>query len=62
VHRFKNVGTTTGRLLEWSLPGGMDRYFMAISNVAGRDGLSREQALEIGQQFDTTFCPGAGAR
>src|SRR5262249_32496010 len=26
VHRFKNVGSITGRMLGWSLPGGQDHY------------------------------------
>jgi len=55
VHRFRNAGTTTVRMLECSLPGGLDRYFEAISDLAARDGLTREQAMEIGKQFDTGF-------
>src|SRR5262252_10643488 len=31
VHRFKNVGDTTARMLDWGLPGGQDHYFKAIS-------------------------------
>ena len=27
VHRFKNIGETTGCMLDWSLPGGHDQYF-----------------------------------
>ena len=34
VHRFKNVGDTTARMLDWSLPGGQDRYFKAVSELA----------------------------
>jgi cupin domain len=26
VHRFRNVGETTARLLDWTLPGGQDHY------------------------------------
>ena len=32
VHRFKNVGDTTARMLDWSLPGGQDHYFKATPN------------------------------
>jgi mannose-6-phosphate isomerase-like protein (cupin superfamily) len=46
VHRFRNVGTTRARLLEWSLPGGLDDYFRAISDLAAWDAL-REQAMEM---------------
>src|SRR5262249_55326299 len=31
VHRFKNVGDAIARMLDWSLPGGQDHYFKAIS-------------------------------
>jgi mannose-6-phosphate isomerase-like protein (cupin superfamily) len=34
VHRFKNVGNTTGCMLDLSLPGGQDHYFKAISELA----------------------------
>jgi len=34
VHRFKNIGDTTARMLDWSLPGGQDHYFKAISDLA----------------------------
>jgi len=33
VHRFKNVGGITGRMLAWSLPGGQDHYLKAISDL-----------------------------
>ena len=47
VHRFRNVGTTRARLLEWSLPGGLDHYFSGISDLAARDAFIREQAMEM---------------
>lgn len=34
VHRFRNVGDTTGCLLDWTLPSGQDRYLVAISELA----------------------------
>jgi len=34
VHRFRNVGDTTACMLDWSLPGGQDQYFKAISDLA----------------------------
>ena len=33
VHRFKNIGDTTARMLDWSLPGGQDHYLKAISEL-----------------------------
>ena len=55
VHRFKNVGDTTGRMLDWSLPGGHDHYFKAISELGASGGLTGEKVMEINEQFDTKF-------
>src|SRR4029077_2394818 len=38
VHRFKNVGETTARMLDWSLPGGQAPYSQALSQHAPRRG------------------------
>ena len=55
VHRFKNVGDTTARLLDWSLPGGQDHYFKAIANLAPDDGFTGEKVMAISKKFDTNF-------
>ena len=55
VHRFKNVGDTTGRMLDWSLPGGQDLYFKAISDLAASDGFTGQKVMEISRKFDTNF-------
>ena len=55
VHRFKNVGDTTGCMLDWSLPGGQDHYFKAISELAAGDGFTGEKVMEINKKFDTNF-------
>jgi len=55
VHRFKNVGETTARMLDWSLPGGQDHYFKAISELAAGDGFTGEKVMEISKEFDTNF-------
>jgi quercetin dioxygenase-like cupin family protein len=55
VHRFKNVGDTTARMLDWSLPGGQDHYFTAIAELAAGGGFTGEKAMEISQKFDTNF-------
>jgi mannose-6-phosphate isomerase-like protein (cupin superfamily) len=47
VHRFRNVGTSRARLLVWSLPGGLDHHFRAISDLAAGDAFTREQAMEM---------------
>src|ERR1700743_648351 len=35
MHRFKNVGETTAYMLDWTLPGGQDRYFKIMAELAG---------------------------
>jgi len=55
VHRFKNIGDTTGCMLDWSLPGGQDHYFKAISELAASDGFTGEKVMEISKKFDTNF-------
>jgi len=55
VHRFKNVGETRGRMLDWSLPGGQDRYFQTVSDLAAGGGFTSEDVMRISKQFDTNF-------
>ena len=55
VHRFKNVGDTTACMLDWSLPGGQDHYFKAISELAADGGFTDEKVMEINKKFDTKF-------
>jgi quercetin dioxygenase-like cupin family protein len=55
VHRFKNVGDTTACMLDWSLPGGQDRYFKAMAELAAGDSFTGEKMKEINQRFETTF-------
>lgn len=55
VHTFKNVGTTPAKMLDMSVPGGQDRYFREISDLAKGDGFSGEKIREISQRHDTNF-------
>jgi len=55
VHRFRNVGDQTARMLDWSLPGGQDHYFEAISELASREDFTGDKVMEISGQFDTNF-------
>lgn len=57
VHRFRNAGTGMARMLECSLPGGLDRYFKAISELAAGDGLTEEKVMVLSKKFDTHFPP-----
>jgi quercetin dioxygenase-like cupin family protein len=55
VHRFKNVGDTTACMLDWSLPGGQDHYFKAVSELAAGGNFTGEKVMEISKKFDTNF-------
>jgi quercetin dioxygenase-like cupin family protein len=55
VHRFKNVGDAPACMLDWSLPGGQDHYFKAISDLAAGDGFTGESVIAISKKFDTNF-------
>ena len=41
--------------LFFTLPGGQDRYFKAIAELAGGGGFTDEKAMEISKKFDTNF-------
>ncbi len=55
VHTFKNIGTTTARMLDLSLPGGQDRYFKEIHILAASGGFSGDKVMEISKRHDTNF-------
>src|SRR5262245_3160469 len=55
VHRFKNVGDTVGCMLDWTLPGGQDHYFKAVSELAANDALIEEKMMKINKRFNTKF-------
>ncbi|HEX3521291.1 MAG TPA: cupin domain-containing protein [Stellaceae bacterium] len=42
VHRFKNIGDTTARMLDWSLPAEQDHYFQEISTLAAGGAFASE--------------------
>jgi quercetin dioxygenase-like cupin family protein len=55
VHSFKNIGSTIGRMLDWSLPGGQDHFFRAISSLASSGQFGAAAAIAISEQHDTHF-------
>jgi hypothetical protein len=61
VHRFRNVGETTACMLDWSMPGGQDHYFKAISDFAAGGGFTGEKVAEINKRLGTALsrstCP-----
>jgi mannose-6-phosphate isomerase-like protein (cupin superfamily) len=57
VHRFRNIGTTTGCMLNWTLPGGHNDYFKAISELAIGAGLTADKVVEAASVSTPTFPP-----
>ena len=56
VHSFKNVGETSACRLDWTLPGGQDRYFKKISELAAGGSLTGDKLAELNKEHNTTFC------
>jgi mannose-6-phosphate isomerase-like protein (cupin superfamily) len=57
VHRFRNAGETPACMLDWTLPGGQDRYFKEISELAADGSFSSEKVAELNKEHHTTFAP-----
>ncbi len=55
VHAFKNVAGTTGKLLEWTIPGSNDPYFRAMHEMEATGGFDPEKFAAINRQFATEF-------
>src|SRR5215510_10611158 len=59
VHSFKNVGATPACMLDWTLPGGQDRYFKKISELAAGGSFIGDKLAELNKEHNTTFVPHA---
>jgi quercetin dioxygenase-like cupin family protein len=55
VHSFKNVGTSTASMLDWSIPGGQDKYFRTIHELGEGGGFDAGKIVEISRAHDTEF-------
>jgi quercetin dioxygenase-like cupin family protein len=55
VHAFKYIGSTRGKMLEWGLPGGQERYFEAIDQLAATEGLTPDGVVATSRDFATEF-------
>lgn len=56
THSFKNIGTETARLLDWSLPGGQDKYFREVdSRQKSGDGFTGNDVAEVNARYDTHY-------
>ena len=55
VHTFKNVTSSMGKLLEWTIPGSNGDYFRAIHKMEATSGFDPGTFAEINQQYVTEF-------
>ena len=55
THSFKNIGASTARLLEWTVPGDNERYFRAVYEMEVNGGFDPKRLAEINEQFATEF-------
>jgi quercetin dioxygenase-like cupin family protein len=53
VHSFKNIGPSTASMLEWTVPGGNEPYFRAVSEMGVN--IDPKRLADINQQFATEF-------
>ncbi len=53
IHSFKNIGASTASMLEWTIPGGNEPYFRAVSEM-GAD-IDPKRLAEINAHFATEF-------
>jgi hypothetical protein len=43
-------------MLDWTLPGGQDRYFKKISELAGGGSFTGDKLAELNKEHHTAFC------
>lgn len=59
VHGFKTISAGPGKMLDWSLPGGQDRYFREIDALgkggAGFDDAMLKKVATANERHDTHF-------
>jgi len=53
VHSFKNTASSTASLLEWTVPGGNEPYFRAVSEMGAN--IDPARLAEINRQLATEF-------
>jgi mannose-6-phosphate isomerase-like protein (cupin superfamily) len=55
VHTFKNIASTNGKLLEWTIPGSNGDYFRAMHEMEASGGFDPEKFAEINRRYVTEF-------
>ena len=53
IHSFKNTGMSIASMLEWTVPGGNEPYFRAVSEMGTN--IDPKRLAEINAQFATEF-------
>lgn len=53
-HGFTNIGPTKATMLDWTLPGGQDRYFRRCSDL-GQTGFSSDDIVRVSAEHDTFY-------
>lgn len=53
IHSFKNIGASSASMLEWTVPGGNEPYFRAVSEMGAA--IDPKRLAEINTQFATEF-------
>jgi quercetin dioxygenase-like cupin family protein len=55
VHAFKNAGEAAASMVDWSMPGGQDKYFRMIHKLGEGGGFDAAKIVELSRQHDTEF-------
>ncbi len=56
-HSFRNIGETTGKLLNTITPGGFEQFFEEVDQLPKDAPLDRAKVQEIGKKYGLTFLP-----
>lgn len=55
AHAFTNISDETGKLLEWTIPGGNGDYFREVNAMESTGGFNPETFAAINEKFVTEF-------
>jgi mannose-6-phosphate isomerase-like protein (cupin superfamily) len=55
IHSFKNIGETSASMIDWSVPGGQDKYFRIVHQLGEGGGFDAARIVELSHEHDTAF-------
>ena len=55
AHRFKNIGTTTGRLLITLTPAGLEDFFVAVGALTREEQGDLPRVMALAAEFGMEF-------